>query len=125
MESCRPSLRRLPGLNLHLNFLMRTRLFPARKLIALAFAALFFAAIAVSPRCIAVSRAKEEKRMKLLRKDGSGVIVIPRPRHAWLSGQMAGPTPPRWPAFTPLPLGLDGGAPCGRHVRSMPGLCRG
>jgi hypothetical protein len=29
--------------------------------------------------------------MMLLRKDGSGVIAIPRPRHVWLSGQMARP----------------------------------
>ncbi len=29
--------------------------------------------------------------MMLLRKDGSGVIAIPQPCHAWLSGRMAPP----------------------------------
>lgn len=29
--------------------------------------------------------------MMLLRKDGSGVIAIPQPCHAWLSGRMARP----------------------------------
>jgi hypothetical protein len=29
--------------------------------------------------------------MMLLRKDGSGLITIPQPRHAWLAGQMTRP----------------------------------
>jgi hypothetical protein len=34
-----------------------------------------------------------DEKMMLLRKDGSGVIAIPQPRHAWLAGQMGAPTP--------------------------------
>jgi hypothetical protein len=34
----------------------------------------------------------------LLRKDGPGVIAVPRPSHAWLSGQMARPNR-NWPGF--------------------------
>ncbi|MDQ6702857.1 MAG: hypothetical protein M3Z96_06990 [Pseudomonadota bacterium] len=53
----------------------------------------------------------------LLRKDGSGVIAIPRPCHGWLSGQMARPRRKlAWFCSAPLagfyfavdPLGLDG-----------------
>jgi hypothetical protein len=51
---------------------------------------IFFAAIAVVHR-----RRARKGRERLSCKDVSGVIAIPQPSHAWLSGHMARPRVPQ------------------------------